>query len=81
MDRDPISLEEIRWALWCTLMRRCENCKAVLDLSDFNALLDESPSEWADTVAPLVKSKGWSAPGDFELLCPVCTRAKRGVVA
>ena len=73
MDRDPLSLEEIEWALWCTVMCQCENCKVVLDLSEFESFFDQSPSDWAKAAAPFVKLQGWSAPEDFELLCPVCT--------
>ena len=73
MDWDPLSVEAIEWSLWCTLMCQCEKCNAVLDLSKFDELNAENPIEWSKVVAPLVKSKGWSAPAEFQLLCPVCT--------
>jgi hypothetical protein len=75
MDRDPLSVEEIEWTLWCTLICRCEECEKFLDLDEFDALAD-SPMDWAKAAAPLVKSKGWSAPGEWELLCDECTARK-----
>jgi hypothetical protein len=74
MHRDPHSLEEIEWSLWCALMCQCENCGAVLDLGQFDDLADANPIEWAKVAAPFVKERGWSTPREFELLCPECTK-------
>lgn len=71
--RDPLSIEEIEWTLWCTTLCRCENCKVMQDFPEVDHLLDEAPMDWAKAVAPVIHSKGWSAPGEFELLCPSCT--------
>jgi hypothetical protein len=69
LSRDPFSVEEIEWTLWCMLVCECERCKSVLPLKEFDPLLDDSPIEWAKAAAPYVKAKGWSAPGEWELLC------------
>jgi hypothetical protein len=72
MDRDPLSLQEIEWSLWCTLMCHCEKCGTQLDLDQFGISAD-APAEWAKAAAPFVKTKGWSAPDEWELRCNECT--------
>jgi hypothetical protein len=54
---------------------RCDECGKFLDLDEYDALID-SPGDWARAAAPFVKSKGWSAPDEFELLCDECTARK-----
>lgn len=73
MERDPRSLFEVEWSLWCTLLCECVRCGAYLELAEFDHLVDDSPIEWAQAAAPFVHSQGWSAPDEFELLCPRCT--------
>lgn len=75
MEYDPTGTEELEWALWFKVMCLCDHCEAWLDVGDIE-LLDRDPMEWAKSVAPEVKALGWSAPSEFELLCPKCTAAK-----
>ena len=63
---------DVEFALWGTLMCRCETCGAMLDLTNYDSLLDRDPIEWSKTVAPIVESHGWVARSEFALLCPSC---------
>lgn len=73
MDRTPGSVTDVERSLWCCLMCQCERCQKCLDLDEFEELAD-SPLQWAEAVAPFVKSQGWSAPCEWTLLCEECTR-------
>jgi hypothetical protein len=73
-EHDPNDVTEVAWALWAGLMCRCDRCGTMLDLGH-DALLDESPKEWADLVAPIAKSNGWTAPDNFSVRCLQCTKA------
>jgi len=74
MHRDPTAITEIEWTLLCCSLCQCDQCKKMLLLEQFDHLYN-LPSDWAKAAAPFVKSIGWSAPGEFELLCDECTAA------
>jgi len=73
MSRDPTSLEEIEWTLWCVLLCQCDRCGKILDLDEYERYQDE-PMNWAKAAAPKVKSEGWATPAEFELHCDECTK-------
>jgi hypothetical protein len=71
---DPRSVEAIEWALWATLVCRCDACDRVLDLPNWSEPpWSEDVAAWAKHWAPQVQAQGWSMAVDgFNLLCPKC---------
>ena len=71
------SLEQLEWRLWCTAMCQCSSCKDILSFVEHDDILDR-PDAWAKAVASMVRSLGWSALSDFELLCRQCRQPRAG---
>ncbi len=77
MTGSPNSLEQLEWTLWCTAMCQCSGCKDILPFEEHDDILDR-PDVWAKVVAPMVRSLGWSALSDFELVCDQCRKPGAG---
>jgi hypothetical protein len=74
--RDATDPSEIEWTLWCTLMCQCDSCGEWLKLSEYDEIHARDPMEWAKAVTPTVAALGWTAPEEFVLWCPHCTKNK-----
>lgn len=62
--------------LWLCLMCKCDFCDELMDLSQYDEILERDPAEWSRTVTPIVESAGWTSTNDSELCCPRCTMTR-----